>query len=198
MRQLDNIRAISKVGPDWMGFIFYSKSKRSACDLDPDQLNAYLDKNVKRVGVFVNATMAEITKRAKVFALDFIQLHGDETVDFVQTLSDQGLRVIKVFRVSKSLPVEEIRAFEPFVNFFLFDTQTPNYGGSGQKFDWQILKEYDSDVPFLLSGGLQLEDIEDIQHLKHSKLAGIDINSRFETSPGLKDINKVKALKELL
>lgn len=193
MRDPENIEAVGKLQPDLMGFIFYEKSKRF---VKPDAwvLEKVWSFQGERVGVFVNATIEEILESVAAFRLDYVQLHGDESPEYGQTLQAKGVRIIKVFRVQDVLPATGMQEWEPYADFFLFDTQTKDYGGSGQKFDWSILREYDSDKPFILSGGIDLGDITAIKQQTIPRLWGIDVNSRFETEPGLKDVKKVKAL----
>lgn len=184
-----NIREVLTVQPDFTGFIFYAKSPRYAGALDADWVKQLTD--VQKVGVFVNATLNEMLEKAESYGLDFIQLHGDEEPPIIDALQQAGLKVIKVFRVSDALP-ENLGAYSP-ADYFLFDTQTKSYGGSGRQFDWAILNEVKH--PFLLSGGIGEEDIAKIQSLDHPHLTGIDINSRVEVSPGVKDIDKIKNIK---
>lgn len=197
MRNPENIEAIGALQPDLMGFIFYEKSKRL---VTPD---AWVLEKVwafqgHKVGVFVNADLDELLENVAAFRLDYIQLHGDETVKYGQKLHSKGLKIIKVFGVKDQMPSKEIEQWKPYTSVFLFDTQTSEYGGSGRKFDWSILNDYQSEKPFMLSGGIGLEDIEDIKKLAIPSLWGIDVNSKFELEPGLKDVEKVKALKEAL
>lgn len=193
MREAENIKALLEIKPDYVGMIFYSRSSRFV-----EQLPEVDFGHVTRVGVFVNANLEEIEEKAEVFGLDLLQLHGDESVEMVADLKSKGYQVMKVFSVMDQLPLEEMRAFEPYVDFFLFDTKTPKYGGSGQQFDWEILKGYNLKKPFFLSGGIDLEDIEKIKELNLEQLYAIDVNSRFELAPALKDIEKIKALKAKL
>ena len=193
MRDTQNILALDEVKPDLMGMIFYAKSKRHV-DQSPD----FQEVAIPRVGVFVNANLSEVIEKANVYQLAYIQLHGDETVEYVKELFEQGYRIIKVFRIKNQLPIETMKSYEPFVEYFLFDTQTSQYGGSGEQFDWSLLEQYHLKTPFFLSGGISLEDLESIKSIQNKQLAGIDVNSRFEISPGVKDIAKVKALKERL
>ncbi len=197
MRDPENIEAVGALQPDLMGFIFYEKSKRL---VTPDEwvLEKVWSFQGKKVGVFVNADLEEVLENVAAFRLDYAQLHGDESLDYGKELHEKEVRLIKVFGVQDKMPVDEIRLWEPYTDIFLFDTETNNYGGSGQKFDWSILNDYDSTKPFMLSGGIGLEDIEDIKNLAIPKLWGIDVNSKFELEPGLKDIEKVKALKDAL
>lgn len=193
MREAANIEALLALKPDYVGMIFYPKSKRYVSE-DPGVDKA----GVKRVGVFVNAGVDDIIEKARQFSLDMIQLHGDESVAEAQQLRSAGLQVMKVFGITDQLPLEQMEALLPVTDYFLFDTKTPGYGGSGRKFNWKILSDYNLDQPFFLSGGIDLEDIEDIKRLQLPQLHAIDINSRFELAPAVKDINKIKALKERL
>ena len=126
--------------------------------------------------------------------MDYIQLHGDEDVDFALRLKSNGLKIIKVFRVADQLP-SDLKNYDGVADLFLFDTATKDYGGSGRHFNWEILKEYSLDVPYLLSGGIRLEDLSSIKELKLNSLVGIDVNSQFETEHGLKDLELVNELK---
>lgn len=195
MREADNIRDLMKLQPDFVGFIFYPKSPRF---VDEGAHLSVVGKSAKKVGVFVNEDMDKLLSEVAKHELDFVQLHGDESADFAKKLKSKGIGVIKAFRVMEEMPVAEIRVFEDVVDFFLFDTKTPSFGGSGHKFDWTILKGYPSSVPFFLSGGIDESDIEEIQNLNLPNLYAIDVNSRFELAPALKDIEKLKALKQKL
>lgn len=191
MRERQNIVELGSVSPDFIGFIFYQKSPRYVGRADFETLPA----TTKRVGVFVNPTENEVKEKVGEFELDIIQLHGDEPVEFVMKLQKTGLSVIKVFSVMDELPLEKMKNYEPYVDFFLLDTKTPAYGGSGEKFDWRMLERYNLSKPFFLSGGIDLDDIEEVKNLKSDKLYAIDVNSRFETAPGVKNIEKIKELK---
>ena len=158
-----------------------------------------LPKHCKRVGVFVNATHEEIRQRQESFGLEIIQLHGDETPDYCQalrTLLPEGTQLIKMIQIASSKDLECIAAYKGIVDYFLFETKCQGYGGSGQQFDWKILHHYNGQTPFLLTGGIGPEDAERIKAL-NSQLStlnciGIDLNSRFETSPALKDAKLIK------
>ncbi len=195
MREMENIRELEGVAPDFMGLIFFHKSPRDASTYVVDK---DLAKGISRVGVFVNPTRDEVLEKAEQYHLDYVQLHGDETVDLARELKEAGLGVIKVFRVDHELPVASMRPFEEYVDYFLFDTKTKLFGGSGKKFDWEILKSYSLDIPYFLSGGIESVDIEHIIQMELPGLYAIDINSRFEVVPGRKDIEKIKKVKELL
>ncbi|MEQ9425070.1 MAG: phosphoribosylanthranilate isomerase [Cyclobacteriaceae bacterium] len=187
MREPENIKAVEALGPDFMGFIFYKKSKRFVGeDFDTSVLES-LPKSINRVGVFVKEEVSVILEKVKKYKLDYVQLHGGESIETCQKVKSAGVKVIKVLSVSNQLPAANIKSFEDSVDLFLFDTETPEFGGSGQVFDWSILKGYPSRIPFLLSGGIGLNEVEKIKKLKFPQLLGIDVNSKFEIEPGLKD-----------
>lgn len=192
MNDYRNIRQVSELDVDWVGFIFYGKSPRATNGVAlgvPDLLR----ENQKRVGVFVNASFEAITDIARVCKLDYIQLHGDETPDDCHRLQKRGYSLIKAFSVSSPDDLERAKAYEGRVDYFLFDTQCEGYGGSGKQFDWSILSAYQGETPFLLSGGIRPESVEAIRQFHHPRLAGIDLNSGFEIKPGLKDVEKLRA-----
>lgn len=193
MRDAENIRELVRISPDFIGMIFFPGSTRFVTEKPEVDFAA-----IKKVGVFVNATNAEIIGKVREYRLDLVQLHGEEPVEQVRQLREYGTELIKVFGVTGALPLEQMKPYVPFVRYFLFDTQTAKHGGSGQKFNWELLVDYDLEVPFFLSGGIDLEDVEEIQRLNFKNLYAIDINSRFERAPALKDINKIKSLKERL
>lgn len=182
MRDPENIRAVENLGIDWMGFIFYPKSPRAV-----KEVPEYLPKNTERVGVFVNETKEKILETARAFNLSLIQLHGDESPEFCDEMGQNGLKVIKAFSIGDKFPKDAVEKYSGYCQYFLFDTKSELYGGSGRKFNWEILSDYHGETPFLLSGGISLEDAEEILKINHPKFAGIDINSRFETEPGIKN-----------
>ncbi|AWW31976.1 phosphoribosylanthranilate isomerase [Echinicola strongylocentroti] len=199
MRDAENIRSLDeKVQPDLMGMIFYPKSSRYVADAA-----TIPSTKAAKVGVFVNTPIAEIVAKVNAFGLAYIQLHGDEDAVFVEELKKQAAaEIIKVFRVTEEVDWTYLKGFEPHVAYFLFDTETKGYGGSGKKFNWELLEKYPLQKPFLLSGGIQEESVAEIQHLQQiqPKLAGVDINSKFELHAAFKDVDKVirfvKALQE--
>lgn len=199
MRDPENIRElIDQVKPDWMGLIFYPKSPRFVSDQSANQFAGF---PVKKVGVFVNEAESEILKRIKDFDLSAVQLHGQETPDFVESLSKKtSAEIWKVVSVQDQIDWQSLKSYMPFVSKFLFDTATSAHGGSGQKFDWTILETYPFDKGFLLSGGLDEESVEEISALaeKLPQLQGVDLNSRFEDAPGVKNIEKLKFFKKYL
>ena len=195
MREADNIRQIDELGcVDWMGFIFYPPSSRNV-----EQVPEYLPKHCKRVGVFVNATLEEITQRQEAFHLNLIQLHGHETPDYCQQLRQHlkaGTQLIKMIQIASPQDLENAAQYEGKVDYFLFETKCDSYGGSGKQFDWEILQHYKGQTPFLLTGGIGPDDTERIRTF-NSKLStlnfiGIDLNSRFEIAPALKDVQRLK------
>ena len=185
MRDAENIREVEALGIDMMGFIFYPKSSRYVSEQP-----AYLPQKCKRVGVFVNEDVENIKKIADNYALDFIQLHGHESIEDVQKLQDR--KVIKAFNIATKEDLDATVPYVGLVDYFLFDTKGPSVGGNGEKFDWSILDAYNGDTPFLLSGGIGPDDAERIKTFRHPKCIGIDLNSRFEIEPGIKDIVKLK------
>ena len=196
MREAANIQEVSTLAIDWMGFIFWPKSSRYVSER-PD----YLPKDVKRVGVFVDEEPEKIVSISRLYRLDYIQLHGHETTTDInqlrQAIAEHGSatippQLIKAFSIATSEDLEQTKAYEGQADYFLFDTKGPSVGGNGIQFDWQVLENYHGQTPFLLSGGIGPEDAERIRTFHHPQCIGIDLNSRFEQSPGLKDIQKLK------
>lgn len=194
MRDAQNIEQIASLAPDFLGFIFYPHSKRyiRQSGLKAEELDRLLPKNlptsIQRVGVFVESTDAEVERIAKKWKLDVVQLHSNESPAFCKKLRGKGFKIIKVFSVGKEgLSLSLMKEYEGIVDYFLFDTQTPNHGGSGKKFDWETLKLYDLQTPFMLSGGISLEDVEKLKGHIHQHCIGFDINSKFEVAPAQKN-----------
>lgn len=183
-----NIRLAEQLNIDWMGFIFYPPSPRYV-ERRPD----YLPQRQRRVGVFVNADESFILSRISLFGLQLLQLHGHETPQQCRSLREAtGLSVIKAFSVKSAADVALTRHYEGAADYFLFDTPTPGVGGSGQSFDHSLLDHYTGTTPFLLSGGLGPDSADNILALRHPRMAGIDLNSRFETAPGIKSIHRLQ------
>lgn len=192
MNNLDNLSALERFKPDYFGFIFFPKSPRHF-----DRFAIPEFQNIKKVGVFVNEDISEIVQLQNQFQLDAIQLHGDEDVDYVNELKSklpQSVEVYKAISIREKEDFYKIVPFENVVDMIILDTKTKLRGGSGEKFDWRLLDNYNSDIPFLLSGGIQESDAEQISKLygKYDKMLGVDINSKFEIEPGLKDKIKVE------
>ena len=185
MRDSENIRAIEQTKADLMGFIFHPKSPRFVASL-PE----YMPKKQKRVGVFVNASLEQILAIAQKFSLEYIQLHGDEPPAFCSELKNRGLKVIRAQRIANADDIIRAESYN-MADLMIFDTKTELYGGSGKKFNWQLLENYKGCVPFLLSGGIRSDTFEEIKAFFHPQFAGIDLNSGFEISPALKDVGKL-------
>jgi len=186
-----NIQEVVDAGVDWIGLIFYSKSPRSVDkgDVDADFASQL---KVLKVGVFVNEEEEVVKQIAENYQLDFLQLHGDESPEYCKRLKQVGYKIIKAFSVKDTLNQTELKDYEGVVDYLLFDTKGKNYGGNGMKFNWKALEAYKLSKPFLLSGGLTVEDAEDVAGLNIDALWGADLNSGFEIKPGLKDATKVK------
>jgi phosphoribosylanthranilate isomerase len=186
MRDAENIRDVESLGIDLMGFIFWPRSSRYVAERP-----AYLPTHCKRVGVFVDETIETVCRLAADYALDYIQLHGHESPDYIRTLNAQ-CSVIKAFNIATAADLAQTAPYVGLVDYFLFDTKGPSVGGNGEKFDWSILSAYDGSTPFLLSGGIGPDDAESLSSylsvLDSRHCIGIDLNSRFERSPGLKDV----------
>ncbi|MGA0560790.1 phosphoribosylanthranilate isomerase [Larkinella sp. VNQ87] len=194
MRDSDNIRDLLALAPDFMGFIFYDKSLRFVGeDLDSDLLKSF-PRSVKKVGVFVNASPDYILRSVKKYDLQYVQLHGNETPEFCRNLRNRGISIIKAFAVDESFNFSMINNFKPSCDFFLFDAKGEQYGGNGFSFDWSLMNRYDNEKPFFISGGIDTNSLDSLAKIKHLKLYGVDVNSRVEMSPGLKDIELVKAI----
>jgi phosphoribosylanthranilate isomerase len=189
MRDAENIREVEALGIDLMGFIFWPKSSRYVSERP-----AYLPTNCKRVGVFVDEDIETVKRIADDYALDYIQLHGHELADYCAQL--RGFKLIKAFNIATTEDFKQTEPYTGIVDYFLFDTKGKSVGGNGEKFDWSVLSAYDGNTPFLLSGGIGPDDAEVLTShfspLTSKKCVGIDLNSRFEIAPGLKDINKLK------
>ena len=185
MRDSENIRAIEQTKADLMGFIFHPKSPRFVASL-PE----YMPKKQKRVGVFVNASLEQILAKAQKFSLEYIQLHGDEPPAFCSELKNRGLKVIRAQRIANTDDIIRAESYN-MADLMIFDTKTELYGGSGKKFNRQLLEDYKGCVPFLLSGGIRSDTFEEIKAFFHPQFAGIDLNSGFEISPALKDVGKL-------
>lgn len=195
LREHDNIEAIAQTGIDYMGFIFYKASKRYVDNiLEAPWLRKQNFKPV-HVGVFVNEQLAIIQERANDYQLKVIQLHGDESPEDCRALQERGLKVWKVFSIGNDFDFDLLNPYMSVVDAFLFDTQGKARGGNGIAFDWQVLQKYALAMPFLLSGGIGVDNIEEALQLDLPGLAGIDVNSKLEDAPGRKNVEKVRELK---
>ena len=195
MKHADNLKELVALAPDYIGFIFYSKSPRYMAEtLKPEDLKV-VPAHIKKTGVFVNADTETMLALARKYQLNALQLHGNESPEECQILKAAGYEIIKVFGIGNEFDFNILAPYKPYVDYFLFDTQSKQYGGTGKAFNWQVLAHYDNEIPFFLSGGISLENIAQIQKLQGSNLYAIDVNSCFETAPGQKDIEMLKVLK---
>lgn len=190
MKEPGNIKELWKLPVNYMGLIFYAKSPRFAEKIDPKDMEV-MPSYIERVGVFVNAEKEYIVRMIERYKLDLVQLHGTESVTFCKEINNI-IPVMKAFNVSETSDFKQAEPYKDACRYFLFDTKTPHHGGSGIKFDWNILNAYKMDVPFFLSGGISPDDVEDVLKINHPMLYGIDLNSRFETEPGIKNIESLK------
>ena len=190
LRDAENIKAIAALGPDYIGLIRYDRSPRYVNNLDEAGL-ADLPKAILKTGVFVNESAENIQQLIYKYGLNAIQLHGNESADFAAAFKNKVV-VLKAFGIDEKFDFKQLENYVGSVDFFLFDTKTVAHGGSGETFNWSMLNGYKLDVPFFLSGGLSLDNLEEIKNIKHRQFYGVDLNSRFETSPGMKDIDKLK------
>ena len=211
MREGENIRQVAELGVNWIGMIFWDKSPRNVtmiptyAGIIPDRGSDIGSFKAKRVGVFVDEMPQNIITRVVNYKLDLVQLHGHETPTLIRNLRRTldpdirpGVQFIKAISVEGCNDIAAYKDYEDCVDYFLFDTKCPTVGGSGSQFDWSVLEAYDGDVPFLLSGGIGPDDAERVRNFHHPKCTGIDLNPRFETEPGLKDITKLKQFLEQL
>ena len=220
MKFVENIQQVAELNPDYLGFIFYDTSKRNFEGIIPE-----LSTNIKKTGVFVNEIPEILVSYIEEYQLDTIQLHGDESVDYIKSIrkflsesrasfieenkgrkkvkkpkSYDNLEIIKVFGIKDEFNFEILQPYLDVVDYFLFDTKGKERGGNGVKFDWTVLRDYPFDKPFFLSGGIGINDVEQIQIIRKTNLPiyALDVNSKFEIEPGLKNINEVKSFKNKL
>ena len=222
MKFIENVQQVADLQPDYLGFIFYEKSKRNFEGIIPE-----LPRSIKKTGVFVNEHIEIVISLVEEYQLDAIQLHGDESVEYVKELqiqlaqrralfieenkqqkkkknrhfiADEKVEIIKVFGIKDTFDFDLLTPFLDLVDYFLFDTKGKERGGNGVQFDWQVLEKYPFEKPFFLSGGIGLKDIEAVQKIINSDLPiyALDVNSKFEIEPGLKNVNEVKNFKNKL
>jgi phosphoribosylanthranilate isomerase len=186
-----NIAGVAESRPDFMGFIFYPGSPRYVGDNSFPDIPTGMPETIKKTGVFVNEKKERVISLVKQHNLQAVQLHGDESPEYCRQINKEGITLIRAFRV----PGNKIPDTEPYTgicDLFLFDTSAAGYGGSGKKFNWELLNQYNGNTPFLISGGITPCDREAIMGFRHKSFAGIDINSGFETAPGIKDATAIK------
>jgi len=191
MKDVDNLKAVAEFQPDYFGFIFYEKSPRAFTLQNLPELQ-----NIKRVGVFVNAEIDFIVNKQEQLAINVIQLHGDESKAYISDLKAKlpaEIQFFKALSMATAKDFDMTERYDDLIDAFVLDTKTPLKGGSGQKFNWQLLEHYNAERPFLLSGGIAPEDAHRIKDIyqRHPKMIGVDINSRFEINPGLKSVEDI-------
>ncbi|MCL7763634.1 phosphoribosylanthranilate isomerase [Polaribacter sp. Z014] len=220
MKFTENIQQVAALQPDYLGFIFYEKSKRNFEGIIPEFSNS-----IKKTGVFVNEYVEIVISLVEEYRLEAIQLHGDESVEYVINLKKQlaenralfieenktikkqknkhyisknEVEIIKVFGIKDEFNFDVLKPYLEVVDFFLFDTKGKERGGNGTKFDWSVLEKYPFEKPFFLSGGIGLEDVEEVQKILKSNLPiyALDVNSKFESKPGVKKIEELKKFKK--
>lgn len=194
MKYPNNISSITPFQPDMMGFIFYPKSKRYVGDDFSFSAVQSIPNIIQKVGVFVNETNDAILEKFSRNHLELVQLHGDETPSQCQFLQQQNIPVIKAFQIDEAFNFDTLFSYQPFCNYFLFDTKTEQYGGSGHSFNWKILNNYTLPTPFFLSGGIGLQNIDEALQITHPMLYAFDMNSKLETEPGVKSIEACKTI----
>ena len=190
MKYQENIFDVASLQPDFLGFIFYKKSPRYVDNELNIEIINQISESIDKVGVFVNSNKNYILEKVNTYQLDFVQLHGSESVLFCNDLKVQGVKVIKAFQVDDEFDFNLLIPYKNAVDYFLFDSKTEAFGGSGKKYDWSLLKNYDNEIPFLLSGGISYEDAKTIKNdpiLKKLNIIALDINSCFESVPAVKN-----------
>lgn len=187
MRDPENCLAIAELHPTYMGFIFYPPSPRFVSQIPIRLIEQLKTRDIRPVAVFVNESVTHMLKVVRTYGIPTVQLHGQETPNVCKQLTDEGLEVFKAFSIASSDDFQPVHAYEGYCSRYIFDTKTSQYGGSGKTFDWSLLEKHTGATPFLLSGGIGLEETSALLQLVHPKLIGFDVNSRFEWSPGIKN-----------
>ena len=212
MREPDNILAVNELGIDMMGFIFYAKSPRYVKSINthagiiPNMANSKVKDSTEtgttlpeKVGVFVNEMPQTVITHAYNYELDYLQLHGDESPVYIDNLKRTlvpdilpDVKIIKALSIREADDVKRWRQYEGHADMLLFDTRCEGYGGSGEQFPWAVLNDYDGNIPFLLSGGIGPDDAERVKAFHHPMCIGIDLNSKFEDEPGVKNVEMLR------
>lgn len=191
MKQAANIAAVAELQPDYLGFIFYQQSPRYISEVSAELIK-YVPPTIKTTGVFVDEDLQVVKQYIIKYNLKAVQLHGKESVAYCQELKSTGVEVIKAFGVDENFDFSKLKFYLNEVDYFLFDTQTSAHGGSGKVFNWELLEKYQFDKPYFLSGGIDLTHIETLKNINDPRLYAVDVNSKFELEPGLKDVEKLK------
>jgi phosphoribosylanthranilate isomerase len=198
MTDFSQLQTLESLGVDFAGLIFYEGSKRYVGDKLGSQKSEMRNLKIKKVGVFVNATKEKIAEAVKDYSLSYVQLHGDESPEFCKNVV-AFVSVIKAIRINDEINLEkELEKYEDACDYFLFDTDSKQYGGTGKKFNWKVLQSAKINKPFFLSGGIGSQDLEELNAFQHPMLFAIDVNSKFETSPGVKDLKQVETFFEAI
>lgn len=198
MRDPENISDVATALPDFLGFIFYMKSARFVGkDFSSKQLKA-IPEAIQKVGVFVNELPEKVIEICKRLGFQVAQLHGSESPEYCKQIKVSGLTVFKAFSVDNSFEFDQLSGYSEVCDYFLFDTKGHLPGGTGQKFNWELLKNYTGSVPFFLSGGIGPDDLEAIRNFEHPRWRGLDVNSGFEIASALKDVEKVRSFIETI
>ena len=197
MKYSENTMEVALLQPDYLGFIFYEKSPRHFENSIPN-----LDKSIKKVGVFVNPTFSAIEEKVKQYQLDLVQLHGNESPEFCSSVEAKLVKVIKAFSIDDQFDFQELGHYQNSCSYFLFDTKGKHYGGNGKVFNWAVLKNYELEKPYFLSGGIGIENASELKEFLKEPYAknciSIDLNSRFEIEPGLKNTATLKELIQII
>lgn len=196
MRFPDNISEVMALTPDYMGFIFYPGSKRFVAYLDCNEVKN-IPTHIKTTGVFVNQDLEDVKQIIDTYQLKAVQLHGKESPEYCSALSGNA-EVIKAFGIDETFNFDTLKAYVDHVDYFLFDTQTADHGGSGKQFSWQLLEKYKLSKPYFLSGGIGLESVPALLQISDERLYAVDVNSRFERAPGIKNIEDLSRFQTLL
>ncbi len=191
MKYATNIAAVAELQPDYLGFIFYSKSPRFISEVSAELIK-YVPSSIKTVGVFVDEDIDVVKQYAIKYNLKAIQLHGKESSAYCSEMKQMGVEVVKAFGIYAGFDFSKLSDYENVVDYFLFDTQTPVHGGSGKVFDWELLKNYKLKKPYFLSGGIELAHASTLKKIDDPRFYAVDVNSKFETEPGIKDVQKLK------
>lgn len=197
---IEQLKQLDEIGIDYAGMIFYNRSTRYMTEKLKNVEVKKLNLSIKKIGVFVNASEEDIFMQVELYGLNAVQLHGDETPLFCKHISDK-VKVIKAFRINETEHHIDrlIFPFEDFCDYYMFDTGgTGKYGGSGKKFNWQILETSKINKSFFLSGGISLDDVQKLKNFQHPFFYAVDINSGFEIEPGIKDLKQIKSFVEQL
>ena len=190
LRDQENIKAVEALRPDFIGFIFYDRSPRFVKSVPFEILNN-IPASISKTAVFVNEDAGKINNLIDQYGFNAVQLHGNESPEFCNEFKNK-VTVIKAFGLDGNFDFEQLAVYKGKVDFFLFDTKTDIHGGSGKTFDWSVLNNYTLDIPFFLSGGLSLDNLEEVKNIDHPQFYGVDLNSKFETEPGIKNIGKLE------